>query len=61
MQQVEHALDTKEEMAGEVLKVVKGGLLVDVMGMRGFVPASLVERGYVGDLDSMLARCCACG
>jgi 4-hydroxy-3-methylbut-2-enyl diphosphate reductase len=56
LQQVEHALDTKEEMAGEVLKVVKGGLLVDVMGMRGFVPASLVERGYVGDLDKYVGK-----
>ena len=56
LQQVEQALDTKEEMAGEVLKVVKGGLLVDVMGMRGFVPASLVERGYVGDLDKYVGK-----
>jgi len=54
--QVEQALDTKEEMAGEVLKVVKGGLLVDVLGMRGFVPASLVERGYVGDLDKYVGK-----
>jgi 4-hydroxy-3-methylbut-2-enyl diphosphate reductase len=56
LQQVEQALDTKEEMAGEVLKVVKGGLLVDVLGMRGFVPASLVERGYVGDLDKYVGK-----
>ena len=56
LQKVEQALDTKEELAGEVLKVVKGGLLVDVMGMRGFVPASLVERGYVGDLDKYVGK-----
>lgn len=56
LQDVEQALDTKVEMAGEVLKVVKGGLLVDVMGMRGFVPASLVERGYVGDLDKYVGK-----
>ena len=56
LQEVEQALDTKVEMAGEVLKVVKGGLLIDVMGMRGFVPASLVERGYVGDLDKYVGK-----
>ncbi len=56
LQKVEGALDTKEELAGEVLKVVKGGLLVDVMGMRGFVPASLVERGYVGDLEKYVGK-----
>jgi 4-hydroxy-3-methylbut-2-enyl diphosphate reductase len=55
-EKVEQALNTKEELAGEVLKVVKGGLLVDAMGMRGFVPASLVERGYVGDLDKYVGK-----
>jgi (E)-4-hydroxy-3-methyl-but-2-enyl pyrophosphate reductase len=55
MQDVEQALDTKVELVGEVLKVVKGGLLVDV-GMRGFVPASLVERGYVGDLEKYVGN-----
>ena len=35
---------------GKVLDVVKGGLLVDV-GLKGFVPASLVELGFVNQLD----------
>lgn len=56
LSRVEAALETKEELAGEVLKVVKGGLLVDVLGMRGFVPASLVERGYVGDLEKYVGK-----
>ncbi|HHV78161.1 MAG TPA: bifunctional 4-hydroxy-3-methylbut-2-enyl diphosphate reductase/30S ribosomal protein S1 [Firmicutes bacterium] len=33
----------------EAVQSVKGGLVVDV-GVRGFVPASQVERGYVSDL-----------
>jgi len=38
-----------------VIEVVKGGLLVDV-GVNGFVPASLVERGYVENLESYLGK-----
>lgn len=38
-----------------VIAVVKGGLLVDV-GIRGFVPASHVDRGYVEDLNEYLHK-----
>ncbi|MEW6621603.1 MAG: bifunctional 4-hydroxy-3-methylbut-2-enyl diphosphate reductase/30S ribosomal protein S1 [Bacillota bacterium] len=40
---------------GRVVEVVKGGLLVDV-GIRGFVPASLVERGYVEKLEEYIGK-----
>ncbi len=53
---LEKALAEKTELAGEVVRVVKGGLLVDVLGIRGFVPASLIERGYVGDLEKYLGK-----
>lgn len=42
--------ETKEEIQGKVADVVKGGLIVDV-GMRGFVPASQIQPGYVEDLN----------
>lgn len=38
-----------------VAQEVKGGLVVDV-GLRGFVPASQVERGYVNDLSRYVGR-----
>ena len=50
---LEDAFETGTELKGKVIEVVKGGLLVDV-GVRGFVPASLVERGYVADLNQYL-------
>jgi 4-hydroxy-3-methylbut-2-enyl diphosphate reductase len=53
---LEDALEEKTELAGKVARVVKGGLLVDVEGVRGFVPASLIERGYAGDLDKYLDK-----
>lgn len=44
------AMEAGEILEGKVLDVVKGGLLVDV-GLKGFVPASLVEMGFVSQLD----------
>ncbi|QOD85599.1 30S ribosomal protein S1 [Weissella viridescens] len=34
-----------------VTQVVKGGLVVDVDGVRGFVPASMIENRFVQDLN----------
>ncbi|MCG8400456.1 MAG: 30S ribosomal protein S1, partial [Firmicutes bacterium] len=45
--------DSGEPIKGVVREVVKGGLLVDV-GVRAFLPASLVEMGYVEDLSKYL-------
>ena len=44
-----------EILTGKVSKVVKGGLLVD-LGLRGFIPASLVSMGYVEDLSVYLDK-----
>lgn len=54
-EKLEQYLANGTEIQGEVIEVVKGGLLVDV-GVRGFVPASLIERGYVEDLDAYLGK-----
>ncbi|MCD8511470.1 MAG: 30S ribosomal protein S1 [Bacillus sp. (in: Bacteria)] len=43
-------LATGETFEAEVADVVKGGLVVDV-GVRGFIPASLVERHFVEDFS----------
>jgi len=58
----EKAWDRLQEQfeKGEVLEVtvadvVKGGLVVDV-GVRGFIPASMVERHYVEDFSSYKGR-----
>lgn len=47
---LEETMNEGEIVKGTVREVVKGGLLVDV-GVRAFLPASLVERGYVEDLS----------
>ena len=55
--QYERAWGTIEELqandqpvTGTVIEVVKGGLILDI-GLRGFLPASLVEMRRVRDLD----------
>ncbi len=48
-------LDNQETVEGEVKEVVKGGLLVDI-GIRAFMPASLVDRRYVEDLNVYLGQ-----
>lgn len=47
---LEKKFETKEVFEAEVKDVVKGGLVVDI-GVRGFIPASLVEAHYVEDFS----------
>lgn len=54
-EKLEEAFKNQTRLEAPVIEVVKGGLLVDV-GIKGFVPASLVERGYVEDLNSYLGK-----
>jgi small subunit ribosomal protein S1 len=48
-------LDSQEIIEATVAEVVKGGLVVDV-GVRGFVPASMVERHFVEDFSDYKGR-----
>ena len=50
---VEEQYKAGEIVTGEVIEVVKGGLIVDI-GLRGFLPASLVDIRRVRELDSYL-------
>ncbi|HUS87796.1 MAG TPA: bifunctional 4-hydroxy-3-methylbut-2-enyl diphosphate reductase/30S ribosomal protein S1 [Desulfosporosinus sp.] len=54
-ERLEKFAESKEEIQAKVVEVVKGGLLVDV-GLRGFVPASQLQLGYVEDLKQFLGQ-----
>ncbi|KGP75637.1 4-hydroxy-3-methylbut-2-enyl diphosphate reductase [Desulfosporosinus sp. Tol-M] len=54
-ERLEKFAESKEEIQAKVVEVVKGGLLVDV-GIRGFVPASQLQLGYVEDLNQFLGQ-----
>ncbi len=52
---VEEKFQNGENVVGEVIEVVKGGLILDI-GLRGFLPASLVDLRRVKDLDTYLGE-----
>jgi small subunit ribosomal protein S1 len=52
---VEKIRDNDGVVTGTVIEVVKGGLIVDI-GLRGFLPASLIELRRVRDLTPYLGQ-----
>ena len=52
---VEKIKETDGVVTGLVIEVVKGGLIVDI-GLRGFLPASLIELRRVRDLTPYLGQ-----
>jgi small subunit ribosomal protein S1 len=50
---VEEKFNSGEDVEGEVIEVVKGGLILDI-GLRGFLPASLVDLRRVKDLAAYM-------
>jgi small subunit ribosomal protein S1 len=52
---IESAAESGEPVNGRVIEVVKGGLILD-LGVRGFLPASLVDIRRVQDLDEFLGQ-----
>jgi small subunit ribosomal protein S1 len=52
---IENKFNTGENVMGEVIEIVKGGLILDI-GLRGFLPASLVDLRRVKDLDSFMGE-----
>ena len=50
---VEDLFNNGQPVEGEVIEVVKGGLILDI-GLRGFLPASLVDLRRVHDLNTFL-------
>jgi small subunit ribosomal protein S1 len=56
---IEEAAESGEPVEGTVIEVVKGGLILD-LGVRGFLPASLVDIRRVQDLDEFMGQTLRC-
>ena len=56
---IEAAAESGEPVEGTVIEVVKGGLIID-LGVRGFLPASLVDIRRVPDLDQYMSTKIEC-
>ena len=52
---IEQLKENDEPVTGTVIEVVKGGLILDI-GLRGFLPASLVEMRRVRDLAPYIGQ-----
>ena len=52
---IEKIKETDGVVTGQVIEVVKGGLIIDI-GLRGFLPASLVEMRRVRDLQPYVGQ-----
>jgi len=52
---IQQIADQEGTVEGTVIEVVKGGLIVDI-GLRGFLPASLVDLRRVRDLDPFIGQ-----
>ncbi len=58
-QRIEEAHQDQRTVEGPVIEVVKGGLIIDI-GLRGFLPASLVDIRRVRNLDSFMGQRLEC-
>src|SRR6187399_2437622 len=56
---IEVAADSGEPVEGSVIEVVKGGLILD-LGVRGFLPASLVDIRRVHNLEEFKGETLEC-
>jgi small subunit ribosomal protein S1 len=56
---IEGAAESGEPVEGTVIEVVKGGLILD-LGVRGFLPASLVDIRRVHNLDEFMSQKLEC-
>jgi small subunit ribosomal protein S1 len=56
---IEAAAESGEPVEGAVIEVVKGGLIID-LGVRGFLPASLVDIRRVPNLDEYMGQSIEC-
>src|SRR5690242_4301241 len=56
---IEQAAESGEPIDGLVIEVVKGGLIID-LGVRGFLPASLVDIRRVHNLDDFRGQTLEC-
>ncbi|MGC9219987.1 MAG: 30S ribosomal protein S1 [Solirubrobacteraceae bacterium] len=56
---IEAAAQSGDPVEGSVIEVVKGGLIID-LGVRGFLPASLVDIRRVPNLDEYMGTAIEC-
>jgi small subunit ribosomal protein S1 len=56
---IEKIYEKGDTIEGEIIECVKGGLIVDI-GLRGFLPASLIDVRKIKELESYIGEKCVC-
>ncbi|MDP3011204.1 MAG: 30S ribosomal protein S1 [Candidatus Hydromicrobium sp.] len=56
---IEKIYENGDIVEGDIIECVKGGLIVDI-GLRGFLPASLIDVRKTKDLESFIGERCVC-
>lgn len=56
---IEKIYEKGDTVEGEIIECVKGGLIVDI-GLRGFLPASLIDVRKIKELESYIGEKCFC-
>lgn len=55
-ERVTRAYETKEVLQGKITRRIKGGLIVDIMGIDAFLPGSQIDVKPVRDFDQYIGR-----
>jgi len=55
-EKVMHSYETKEVLQGTILKRIKGGMVVDLMGMEAFLPGSQIDIRPIRDFDAFVGQ-----
>lgn len=53
---IEETYNNQEDLEGVVTEVVKGGVLANINGIKGFIPASHLDLKYVPDLNVFVGQ-----
>lgn len=56
---IENIYENGDTVEGEIIECVKGGLIVDI-GLRGFLPASLIDVRKIKELEAYIGEKCVC-
>lgn len=51
-----NALNTSQTFSGQGVEINKGGLIVEVSGMRGFIPSSQVAPSFIAKMDELIGK-----
>jgi len=54
--QIMHAFETEEVLSGKILKRIKGGMVVDILGVEAFLPGSQIDIRPVRDFDAFVGQ-----